>query len=60
MTGLGANAAAGALAAMIALLAVIGPGTLFPIVIAFGAVIAVTSTGAGALAGWGMHRTMKT
>jgi hypothetical protein len=29
-------------------------------VIAFGAVIAVTSTGAGALAGWGMHRTMKT
>jgi len=56
----GANAAAGALAAMIIILAVVGPGNLFPIVIAFGAVIAVTSTGAGALAGWGMHRTMKT
>jgi len=55
----GANAAAGALAAMIVILAVVGPGTLFPIAIAFGAVIAVTSTGAGALAGWGMHRTMK-
>ena len=55
----GANAAAGALAAMIIILAVVGPGNLFPIVIAFGAVIAVTSTGAGALAGWGMHRTMK-
>jgi len=56
----GANAAAGALAAMIAILAVIGPGNLFPIVIAFGAVIAVASTGAGALAGWGVHQTRKT
>ena len=56
----GANAAAGALAAMIAILVVIGPGNLFPIVIAFGAVIAVASTGAGALAGWGVHQTRKT
>jgi len=55
----GANAAAGALGAMIIILAVVGPGNLFPIVIAFGAVIVVTSTSAGALAGWGMHRTMK-
>jgi hypothetical protein len=53
----GANAAAGALAAMIVILAIVGPGNLFPIVIAFGGVIAVASTGAGALAGWGMHRT---
>jgi len=56
----GANAAAGALAAMIVMLAVVGPGNLFPIVIAFGAVIAIASTAAGALAGWGVHRTMKT
>jgi len=56
----GANAAAGALAAIIVILAVVGPGTLFPIVIVFGAIVAITSTGAGALAGWGMHRTMKT
>jgi hypothetical protein len=56
----GANAAAGALAAMIVILAVVGPGSLFPIVIAFGAVIAVASTAAGALAGWGVHRTLKT
>jgi len=55
-----ANAAAGALAAMIAILAAIGPGNLFPIVIAFGAVIAVASTGAGALAGWSVHQTRKT
>ena len=54
----GANVAAGALAALIVILAVGGPGTRFPIVV--GAIIAVTSTGAGALAGWGMHRTMKT
>jgi hypothetical protein len=53
----GANAAAGALAAMIVILAIVGPGNLFPIVIAIGGVIAVASTGAGALAGWGMHRT---
>jgi hypothetical protein len=56
----GANAAAGALAAMIVTLAIVGPGNLFPIVIAFGAVIAIASTAAGALAGWGVHRTMKT
>jgi hypothetical protein len=56
----GANAAAGALAAMIVILAVVGPGNLFPIVIAFGAVIAIASTAAGALAGWGVHRTLKT
>jgi hypothetical protein len=56
----GAHAAAGALAAMIIILAVAGPGTLFPIVIAFGAAIAIASTEAGALAGWTVHRTMKT
>lgn len=56
----GANAAAGALIAMVVILAVVGPGNLFPIVIVIGAIVAVTSTGAGALAGWGMHRTMKT
>lgn len=56
----GANAAAGALAAMMATLAVVGPGNLFPIVIAFGAAIAIASTEVGALAGWGVHRTLKT
>jgi hypothetical protein len=56
----GANVAAGALLAMIAVLFVVGPGNLFPIVIAIGGLIAVASTGAGALAGWGVHRRTKT
>jgi hypothetical protein len=56
----GANVAAGALLAMIAVLFVVGPGNLFPIVIAIGGLIAVVSTGAGALAGWGVHRRAKT
>jgi hypothetical protein len=55
----GANAAGGALAAMIVVLAIVGPGNLFPIVIAVGAAIAFTATEAGALAGWGLHRTLK-
>ena len=50
--------AAGALVAMIIVLAVVGPGNLFPIVVAFGAVIAVASGGAGALAGWSLRRAM--
>ena len=52
----GANVAAGALAAMIVVLSVIGPGNLFPLVVAIGATIVVASGGAGALAGWGLRR----
>ena len=52
----GANVAAGAFVAMILVLAVVGPGNLFPIVIAIAAVIAAASGGAGALAGWSLRR----
>ena len=52
----GANVAAGSLVTMIVVLLVVGPGTLFPIAIAIGAVIAVASAGAGALAGWSLRR----
>ena len=52
----GANVAAGALVAMTGVLSVVGPGNLFPIVIALAAAIAVGSGGAGALAGWGLRR----
>jgi hypothetical protein len=52
----GANVAAGAVAAMIVVLSVIGPGNLFPIVVAIGAAILVASGGAGVLAGWGLRR----
>jgi hypothetical protein len=52
----GANVAAGALLAMIVVMSVIGPGNLFPIVIAIGAAIAAASGGAGALAGWSLRR----
>lgn len=52
----GANVAAGALVAMIIVLSVIGPWNLFPIVVVIGAMIAVASGGAGALAGWSLRR----
>ena len=52
----GANVAAGALVAMVLVLAVVGPGNLFPIVVAIAAVIAAASGGAGALAGWSLRR----
>jgi hypothetical protein len=51
-----ANVAAGALVALIVVLSVVGPGNLFPIVIAIGAAITVASAGAGALAGWSLRR----
>jgi len=47
----GLNVGLGAAAAMIVVLAVIGPGTLFPIVIAVGTAIVVTASVSGALAG---------
>jgi hypothetical protein len=50
--GHGVNVAAGALLAMIVVLVVVGPGTVFPIVIAFGGMIALFSSGAGALIVW--------
>jgi hypothetical protein len=52
----GANVGAGALVVMMLVLAVVGPGTLFPIVVAMAAAIAVASGGAGALAGWSLRR----
>ncbi len=50
----GCNIAAGAIVAMTIVLFAKGPGTLFPIALAFGAAIAVTSSVGGALVGWGL------
>jgi hypothetical protein len=47
----GVNLAAGAIVAMCVVLALTGPGTLFPIALAIGAGVAVISSAAGALAG---------
>ena len=47
----GGNMGAGALAAMAAVLFITGPGTIFPIVLAFGAAIAVVSSVLGTLLG---------
>lgn len=46
-----ANAAVGAWLAMAAVLAAIGPGTIFPIALAVGALVAVVACTAGAFAG---------
>jgi hypothetical protein len=48
----GLNVAAGAVLAMIVVLIVVGPGTIFPIVIVFGGIIALFSTGIGSLLVW--------
>jgi hypothetical protein len=45
----GANVAAGALLAMIAVLVSVGPGTIFPIVILFGGAILLVSSAVGSL-----------
>jgi hypothetical protein len=48
----GANVAAGAVLAMIVVLIIVGPGTIFPIVIVFGGTIALFSSAAGSLIVW--------
>jgi len=45
----GANVAAGAVLAMIGVLISVGPGTIFPIVILFGAAIVLVSSAVGSL-----------
>ena len=52
----GGNLAAGAIGAMCVVLALTGPGTLFPIALAIGAGVAVISSAAGALAGSAIAR----
>jgi hypothetical protein len=52
-----ASLAVGAVAAMMAVLFWSGPGTIFPIALAFGAAIAGGSALAGSLIGWGVRRT---
>jgi len=52
----GGNVAAGAIVAMIIVIIAVGPGTLFPIALAIGAVIAVISAVSGALIGWSVRR----
>jgi hypothetical protein len=48
----GCNVAGGAVGAMIVVLIAVGPGTIFPIVIAIGTTIMAASAIGGALAGW--------
>ena len=53
----GGNLAAGAIVVMCVVLALTGPGTLFPIALAIGAGIAVLSSVAGTLTGSAIGRT---
>ena len=48
----GANATAGAVLAMIAVLFWVGPGTILPIVIVFGCLVVGVSVAAGTAIGW--------
>jgi hypothetical protein len=54
--GRGAQIAAGAIVAMIVVILFVGPGTLFPIAVAIGAVVAAVAAVSGALIGWGLRR----
>jgi hypothetical protein len=54
----GLNMAGGAAVAMIAVLLSIGPGTIFPIVVVFGAVVVAVSITAGAALGWSGGRAL--
>ena len=55
----GAYVAAGAAVAMVVVLAVIGPGNLFPIALAIGAIVLAAASVAGGLAGAGLQRAIK-
>ena len=55
----GVNVAVGACIAMIVAICVIGPGTLFPIVIALGGFIIGTSSVAGSLMVWSVKRVLR-
>ena len=50
----GVNVAVGAALAMVAVLIVVGPGTIFPVALAFGGAIALFSTTAGSLTAWAL------
>jgi hypothetical protein len=52
----GGTVAAGAIVAMCVVLALTGPGTLFPIALSIGAGVATISSAAGALAGSAIRR----
>jgi hypothetical protein len=56
---LACNIAAGAVVGMAVVLAARGPGTLFPIALAIGALVALGSAGAGALVGWSIRQTAR-
>jgi hypothetical protein len=53
-----AATAAGAIAVMAAILFAIGPGTLFPIVLAVGAVVLTIASGLGTVIGRGLRRAL--
>ncbi len=55
----GGNVGAGAMAAMLVVLAAGVGGNLFPIVAATGALVVAVSTGVGAVAGWALRRGLK-
>lgn len=54
----GGSIAAGAFVAMAGVLFATGPGTLFPIVLAFGAAVITASSVTGALAGWALKSAL--
>ena len=54
-----AYVAAGAAAAMVAVLALVGPGTLFPIALGIGAIVLAAASVAGGLAGSALRRVIK-
>jgi hypothetical protein len=55
----GTSIAAGAVTAMVVVLAIVGPGNLFPIAIAIGAMVLAAVSLAGALAGSAFRRAIK-
>jgi hypothetical protein len=55
----GLYVAAGAVVAMLVVLAIVGPGTLFPIVLGIGAIVVAAASVAGGLAGSALRRAIK-
>jgi hypothetical protein len=55
----GCNIAAGAFLGMVIVLFATGPGSIFPIVLFAGALIAAASAVSGTIAGWGLRRLVR-
>jgi hypothetical protein len=55
----GLYVAAGAVVAMVVVLAIVGPGTLFPIVLGIGAIVVAVASVAGGFAGSALRRAIK-